>query len=145
MNVADLRTGDTLPEWSRVTGMEHWNRFAAVNDEFVPMHMDDAAGRKAGNPSGAFGMGNLRYAYLLNAIRDWLGDLVQIRSLQCQFRALNLRDDTLTVRGTIVALSRSDEECVLELHLDVVNQDGASTSPAQALVAVPLAATEARQ
>ena len=70
----DLKVGDEMPKWSRQTDFMHWNRYAAVNDEFVPFHMDDEAGRKAGNAEGAFGMGNLRYAYLANALADWIGE-----------------------------------------------------------------------
>src|ERR1019366_2120745 len=70
----DVKVGDEMPTWSRTTNFMHWNRYAAVNDEFVPFHMDDDDGRKAGNQQGAFGMGNLRYAYLANALRDWIGD-----------------------------------------------------------------------
>ena len=33
--------------------------------------MDDEAGRRAGNEQGAFGMGNLRYAYIVNALHAW--------------------------------------------------------------------------
>ena len=55
----DVNVGDTLPGWSRQTDFMSWNRYAAVNDEFVYMHMDDEAGRKALNEQGAFGMGNL--------------------------------------------------------------------------------------
>ena len=57
----------------------NWNRYAAVNDEFVYIHMDDDAGRAALNEQGAFGMGNLRYAYLVNALQDWIGDEATIR------------------------------------------------------------------
>ena len=64
----DVEVGDEMPAWSRTTNFMHWNRYAAVNDEFVPFHMDDEDGRKAGNAQGAFGMGNLRYAYLVNAL-----------------------------------------------------------------------------
>ena len=58
----DVNVGDEMPPWSRKTGFMNWNRYAAVNDEFVPFHMDDEAGRAAKNEQGAFGMGNLRYA-----------------------------------------------------------------------------------
>ena len=58
----DVQPGDKLPAWSRRTSFAEWNRYAAVNEEFVPFHMDDEAGRRAGNEQGAFGMGNLRYA-----------------------------------------------------------------------------------
>ena len=69
-----LNVGDAIPEWSRETDFMNWNRYAAVNDEFVFIHMDDEAGKAALNEQGAFGMGNLRYTYMLNALRDWLGD-----------------------------------------------------------------------
>ena len=55
-NPKDIHVGDELPVFQRATGLHHWNRYAAVNDEFVPIHMDDEAGQEAGYPS-AFGMG----------------------------------------------------------------------------------------
>ena len=99
----DVKVGDELQPWSRQTDFMHWNRYAAVNDEFVPFHMDDEAGRRAGNQKGAFGMGNLRYAYLANALRDWIGDEGEIREIGCQYRAINQKNDVLTVVGQVVA------------------------------------------
>ena len=58
----DLTVDSEIPSFVRETGFENWNRFAAVMDEFVPLHMDDAAGQKAGFP-GAIGMGNLQWAF----------------------------------------------------------------------------------
>lgn len=95
----DVNVGDQLPEWSRKTSFAEWNRYAAVNDEFVPFHMDDEAGRKAGNEQGAFGMGNLRYAYIVNALHAWIGDAGIVREVGCQYRAINQKDDVLTVTG----------------------------------------------
>ena len=74
----DVAIGEEIPVWSRQTDFMHWNRYAAVNDEFVYIHMDDEAGKNAANEQGAFGMGNLRFAYLLNMLRDWAGDEVEI-------------------------------------------------------------------
>ena len=68
-----VKVGDELPTFTRETGFANWNRYAAVNDEFVPIHMDDAAGEAAGN-GGAFGMGNLQWAYLHNMLRSWVGE-----------------------------------------------------------------------
>ena len=69
----EIAVGDELPTFQRTTGFHHWNRYAAVNDEFVPIHMDDEAGRAAGYES-AFGMGNLQWAYLHDLLRQWMGD-----------------------------------------------------------------------
>ena len=115
----------------------HWNRYAAVNDEFIPIHMDDEAGRKALNEQGAFGMGNLRYAYIVNALQDWIGDEAQIREIGCEFRAINQKNDVLTVVGTVTEKKMADGEHQLVLDIDVVNQDGKKTCPGHAVVAVP--------
>lgn len=58
-----------MPEFDRATDLANWNRYAAVNDKFVPMHMDDAAARAVGYPN-AFGVGNLQWAYRRNMLRD---------------------------------------------------------------------------
>jgi acyl dehydratase len=133
----DVSLGDALPEWSRTTDFMHWNRYAAVNDEFMPFHMDDAEGRAAGNPPGAFGMGNLRFAYLLNALRDWIGDEGRVLELGCQYRVINQKGDTLTVWGTVVEKFVAEGEACVRLELNVVNQQGQATCPARAVVALP--------
>ena len=133
----DVSLGDEMPAWSRQTDFMHWNRYAAVNDEFVPFHMDDEAGRKAGNPAGAFGMGNLRYAYLANALRDWIGDEAEIREIACQYRAINQKDDVLSVVGKVVEKTVVDGENRIRLEINVINQKGEPTCPGHAIVALP--------
>jgi acyl dehydratase len=133
----DVNVGDTIPAWSRKTDFMNWNRYAAVNDEFIPIHMDDEAGRAALNEQGAFGMGNLRYAYIVNALQDWIGDEAQIREIGCQFRAINQKNDVLTVTGTVTDKVVEDGEHRIKLDLDVVNQNGDPTCPGNAVVVVP--------
>ena len=133
----DVKVGDELQPWSRQTDFMHWNRYAAVNDEFVPVHMDDEAGRRAGNQKGAFGMGNLRYAYLANALRDWIGDEGEIREIGCQYRAINQKNDVLTVVGKVTDKKTEDGEHCVFLDIDVVNQNGEPTCPGKAVVVIP--------
>ncbi|HXR36764.1 MAG TPA: hypothetical protein VN754_12480 [Candidatus Binataceae bacterium] len=133
----DVKIGDKIPAWSRKTDFMNWNRYAAVNDEFIYIHMDDEAGRAAANEKGAFGMGNLRFAYILNALRDWIGDEAEIRELECQFRAINQKKDVLTVTGTVTDKRVEDGENRIHLDVDVVNQTGAPTCPGHAIVVLP--------
>jgi len=135
-----LHPGQPLPPWVAPSGIEPWNRFAAVNDEFVPVHMDDDAGRRAGNPQGAFGMGNLRLSYVANLLRDWAGDDAEIRELQVEYRSRHQKDDVLTATGTVVDVSFDPEEVVVTVEVDVVTRDGRSTAPGTATVAFPLVA-----
>ena len=37
------QVGDEIPTFERFADFPAWNRYAAVNDEFVPIHMDDDA------------------------------------------------------------------------------------------------------
>ncbi|HEY3799271.1 MAG TPA: hypothetical protein VGL58_13050 [Caulobacteraceae bacterium] len=133
----DVKVGDKMPDWSRKTDFMHWNRYAAVNDEFVPFHMDDEAGRAAKNEKGAFGMGNLRYAYLVNALRDWIGDEAEIREIGCQYRAINQKNDVLSVVGEVVEKEVVDGEHRIKLTTNVMNQNGEATCPGHAIVVLP--------
>jgi acyl dehydratase len=133
----DVSVGDELPRWQRTTGFMNWNRYAAVNDEFVPFHMDDEAGRAAKNEQGAFGMGNLRYAYIVNALRDWIGDEAIIREVGCQYRAINQKNDVLTVTGVVTDKKIENGENVVYLDTNVTNQDGAATCPGHAVIVLP--------
>jgi acyl dehydratase len=137
LHFEDVNVGDELPKWSRQTDFMHWNRYAAVNDEFVSFHMDDEAGRKAGNAEGAFGMGNLRYAYIVNALHDWIGDGGRVREVGCQYRAINQKNDVLTVVGTVTGKETVDGEHRVRLDVNVVNQKGEATCPGHAVVALP--------
>lgn len=133
----DISVGDQIPTWSRRTDLMNWNRYAAVNDEFLPFHMDDEAGRASLNEKGAFGMGNLRYAFLLNALRDWIGDESEIREVGCEFRAINQKGDFLTVTGTVADKRTEDGEHRVFLDVNVINQDGLATCPGHAVVVLP--------
>ena len=133
----DIQVGDSMPAWSRRTSFAEWNRYAAVNDEFVPFHMDDEAGRRAGNEQGAFGMGNLRYAYIVNALHDWIGDEGTVREVGCQYRAINQKEDTLTVVGEVTDKTVEEGEQRVRLAVNVLNQDGLATCPGHAVIVLP--------
>lgn len=133
----DVNVGDEIPTFTRQTDFMHWNRYAAVNDEFVYIHMDDEAGRAAQNAQGAFGMGNLRYAYLLNMLRGWAGDEAQIRELGLQFRVINQKHDVLTCTGKVTEKLVDGHDHIVVLDINVMNQAGQGTCPGTARVVLP--------
>jgi acyl dehydratase len=133
-----VTVGSELPTFVRTTGFHNWNRYAAVNDEFVPIHMDDEAGRAQGF-AGAFGMGNLMWSYLHSLLREWMGDDARIVSMTCSFRAPNNRGMTVEARGTVTAVRDEGAERFVDLELAVVDRDAPDTVlvPATATVALP--------
>ncbi|WP_033292194.1 MaoC/PaaZ C-terminal domain-containing protein [Amycolatopsis jejuensis] len=134
-NPANAAIGDDLPAFVRTTDLGNWNRFAAVNDEFVPIHMDDEAARAAGYP-GAFGMGNLQWSYLHCLLRDWLGDDGRIVSLSCKFRVPNTRGATVTAGGRVVDRRSLDGTTYLDLEVWTASSDGTTLAPGRATVAL---------
>jgi acyl dehydratase len=134
-----IKVGDQLPPFQRATGFHHWNRYAAVNDEFVPIHMDDEAGRAAGYPS-AFGMGNLQWAYLHNLLREWAGDDGEILRISCQYRAANSKGQIVTARGAVTAIRDEDDRRIVDLDIWTEEQTGVKLAPGSATVAFGLPA-----
>ncbi|GAA3391458.1 MaoC/PaaZ C-terminal domain-containing protein [Cryptosporangium minutisporangium] len=125
--------GEELPPFVRETGFAAWNRYAAVNDEFVPIHMDDEAGRAAGYPT-AFGMGNLQWSYLHVLVREWVAGRGRIARLSCQFRNPNLKGQTVTARGVVSAVNEDDGVISAELKIWTETQDGTVLAPGTATV-----------
>ena len=136
LDYESIQIGDQIPHFVRTTHFTEWNRYAAVNDEFIPIHMDDEAGRAAGNENGAFGMGNLRLAYLVNMLRAWIGDDGEIRSLTAKYRSMNQKGDELRCIGEVTGKEIVDGVALIHLTVDVVDQNGNSTTPGQATVAL---------
>src|SRR5947209_2601626 len=122
--------------FERMASFQHWNRYAAVNDEFVDIHMDSRAGQQAGYP-GAFAMGNLQYSYMHCMLRNWIGDEGRIVHVECQFRAPNLNDLRVIVHGTVTAIREEDGETLVDLDLLSENEEGTVMAPGKATVALP--------
>jgi acyl dehydratase len=137
VSARDAAVGDEIPVFTRATGLENWNRYAAVNDEFIPIHMDDEAGKAAGYP-GAFGMGNLQIAYIHNMLREWIGSDGRILKVTCSFRAPNLKGQTITAHGKVTSVSGEGGERLIELDVWTDLEDGSQLAPGTATVAVSL-------
>lgn len=132
----DVAIGDEIPAFERETDFMSWNRYAAVNEEFVYIHMDDEAGKAAGQ-GAAFGMGNLRWAYVLNALRAWIGDEAEVRELGMQFRAINHKHDQLRTFAKVTEKKHEGGENLVVLEINVLNQKDEKTAPGRAVVVLP--------
>jgi acyl dehydratase len=134
--VDQLAVGQELPTFQRPTGLHNWNRYAAVNDEFVPIHMDDEAGKAAGYAS-AFGMGNLQVSFLHNLLRQWMGDDGRLVRFSCQFRSANVKGMTVTAHGRITAVRHEGGETLVDLDVWTDSDTGQRLAPGKATVAFP--------
>lgn len=133
-----IEVGTELAPFARPAGFETWNRYAAVNSEFVPIHMDDEAGQAAGYP-GAFGMGNLNWAWLHAMLNQWIDELGRpgrIVAVSCQFRGAMLRPNTVTAKGVVTEVREVGGETIVELDVWTEIGDGSKLAPGHATVAL---------
>ncbi len=128
-----VTVGDELAPFTRETGFANWNRYAAVNSEFMPIHMDDEAARTAGHPT-AIGMGNLLWSYLHNLLRGWLATEGRIVRIEGQFRGLNTKGMTVTARGVVTAVERAADAHTATLDVWIEDEQGNKLLPGKAVV-----------
>jgi acyl dehydratase len=129
-----LTPGHRLPAFTRTPSFHHWNRYAAVNSEFVDIHMDDSAGQAAGY-SGAIGMGNLTIAWFHAMLEDWLGTDGRVTSFAGQFRSPALKGDDITCNATVTDVTTQDNGTTLvSLELAATNQRDEAMMPGTAVV-----------
>ena len=60
-----------------------------------------------------------------------------MREVGCQYRAINQKDDVLTVLGKVTRTQHENGENRVYLDINVVNQHGGATCPGHAVVALP--------
>ncbi len=118
-----VEIGHEFPTFERVANFASWNRFAAVNDEFVAIHMDDEAGRSAGFPA-AIGMGNLTLAYVHVAVHRWLGEDAAIQSAKLQYRRPAVRGGRLGIAGVLRGLHPVPDAEQVDIEITVTDHDG---------------------
>ena len=85
----NVEIGQKLPVFSRKTDLMHWNRWAAIYDEFLYYHMDDERAIENGQPS-SIGQGRLRVSYAHTLLRNWIGDEGSILKLDVQISDFSL-------------------------------------------------------
>ena len=118
--LADLTVGSQIPTFAREGTLHHWNRFAAVNDEFADHHMEDAAARHEGFPD-AVGMGPLIFSLYHALLRQWLDGDGRIVSVTMRLRRPWVRAHTMVLRGEVTGIR--DEAGVRYVDLNVRGED----------------------
>ena len=132
----DVTEGLEIPKFFRKTDLTNWNRWASVNDEFVPMHMDDDAAKENGQP-GAFGQGPLRFSYLHSMLRQFAGDDGDVVLVRAQMRGINFKHDELTCTGKVTGKRVEGGRHLVDLDVAITNQRDEVVTPGQATVELP--------
>ena len=97
----DVEEGQEVPPFSQKVGYMELNRFAGANEELVPIHMDADYAKNVAKLPDVIIMGNLKLAYIANAITDWAGDDGWITKLAIDYRKMDTVNSTITAKGKV--------------------------------------------
>ena len=95
----DVQEGQEVPPYQQKVGYMELNRFAGANNELVPIHMDPDYAKDVAKLPDVIVMGNLKLAYIANAITDCAGDEGWIEKLFIEYRKMDLVNHTLTAKA----------------------------------------------
>jgi acyl dehydratase len=133
----DVQEGQEIPPYTVKVGYMELNRFAGANDEYVPIHMDAEYAKNVAKLPDVIVMGNLKLAYLANALSDWIGDDGWIEKLAVDYRKMDVVNKSLSAKGKVTKKYQENGKSLVDLEVWIENEDGEVTTPGRATVSVP--------
>jgi len=111
------------------------NPFGAL-EPIMRCHWDDTYAQETGNPY-AYDFGQLRTAWGVHLVTDWMGDDAWIWALENRLRRFNYIGDVTTVSGRVTHTQVVGGRHLAEIAITCVNQRGEDTAPGRVLVLLP--------
>ena len=133
----DVKEGAEIPPYSVKVGYMELNRFAGANDEYVPIHMDADYAKNVAKLPDVIVMGNLKLAYIANALTDWAGDDAWIQKLFVEYRKMDVVNKTISAKAKVTKKYEQDGKHLVDLEVWVENEQGEVTTPGRATLRLP--------
>lgn len=133
----DVEEGQEIPSFSRKVGYMELNRFAAANGEFVQIHMDPDYAKNVAKLPDVIIMGNLKAAYIANALTAWAGDEGWLQKIAIDYRKMDTVNTTVTAKATVTNKRQDGGKHLVDLDVWLENENGEVTTPGSAVVSLP--------
>lgn len=143
----DVQVGMDMPPVTKVATTQMLVRFAGASGDFNPLHYEDAFAKAAGQPRPIV-HGQLKRAWLVQLVVDWVGDPGLLRKLSVRFRAADLprfmktmtepqEGETWTCKGKVLRKKEDEGQHLVDCEIWVENGKGEKTTTGTATVALP--------
>ena len=132
----DVREGMDLPSLVKCPNTQQLVKWAGASGDYYQIHYDTAFAQGTGLP-GVIVHGALKNAFLGQMITDWIGEQGTLERLSCQYRGMDVPDDTLTSSGKVTRKYREGDQYLVDCEIWVENGTGETTTPGAATVALP--------
>ena len=137
MNLAQVQSGDQLPELRRVVTRQDVKAYADAGGDQNPLHQDDAFARRVGFP-GILAHGMFTMGHLAACLVAWAGDPAAILGMTASFRAPVFMGEEMVAGGRVRAVDPASGIVTVETWV-TVERDGQTEYPirrGQALIAL---------
>src|SRR4051794_36861018 len=84
----DVEIGEVLPTLEKIATTQMLVKWAGASGDFNPLHYEFSFA-KAQGVGVPIVHGQLKRAWLVQMVSDWIGESGSIRKLSCQFRAMD--------------------------------------------------------
>lgn len=98
--MAELKTGEQIPQLSVMPDKYLTNRYAGASGDFNPIHIDEEFARAVGLP-GRILHGLWTMAQVARAQTEAAGGPEHLKRLSVQFRGMGLPEQEVVVSGTV--------------------------------------------
>lgn len=142
----DIVVGSEVTPLPKVASSQMLVKWAGASGDFNPAHYEDtfAAAQGIGKP---IVHGQLKRAWLVQLMTDWIGEEGILKKFSCQFRGMDYprlmktfqepqEGDTLWCKGKVTSKYVEDEEHYVECEIWVENTQGEKTTRGNATVAL---------
>jgi len=143
----DVEEGSEVTPLSKVATTDMLVRWAGASGDFNPLHYEDSHAKIQGQP-GIIVHGQLKRAWLIQLMTDWIGEQGKLKKLACQFRGVDFPRGMVMIgipaegatwwcKGTVTKKYVENNEHRIECDIWVENKDGKKTTPGSAMVVLP--------
>jgi len=143
----DIEEGAEIPSLSKIATSRMLVKFAGASGDFNPLHYEDsfAAAQGVGKP---IVHGQLKRAWLMQLLTDWIGEQGTLKKFSCQFRSMDYPrlmksmvepqdGETWQCKGKVTKKYVENGQYLLDCEVWVENGKGEQTTPGSAVVALP--------
>ena len=144
----DVEVGGEVTPIAKVASSQMLVKWAGASGDFNPLHYEDtfAASQGVGKP---IVHGQLKRAWLVHLMTNWIGDQGDLKKFSCQFRAMDYprmmkslsepqeEGETWWCKGKVTNKYVEDDEHYVECEIWVENGKGEKTTPGNATAILP--------
>ena len=136
----EVQIGDTIGPLDKQVSTRQLVQYAGASGDYYEIHYDKDFAVQNELP-GVIIHGALKNAFLGELVTNWIGKEGKLLELTCQYRGMDVPNDTLRCEGTVSSKSDKESHNVVECELWITNGKEEKTTFGTAKVLLPTKAS----